>query len=173
MCDDSCRGAAANRPFERSGRPAAWGARIDTAYHTSPLPPGGAHNGHSRGCVEDEAGPAMTIGEVAREFGVTLRTLRFYEAKCLIAPQRTGSHRLYGRSDRDRVALVLTGRRLGFTLVEIKRLLEGADGKNLSLTREKCVEQINFLERQKRDIELALGELRQIYSSFYKPSLQQ
>ena len=115
----------------------------------------------------------MTIGQVAREFGLTLRTLRFYEAKRLIEPQRNGSHRLYGQNVRDRIALVLTGRRLGFTLVEIKRLLDGADGKNLRLTREKCVEQINFLERQKRDIELALGELRQIYSSFYKPSLQQ
>jgi DNA-binding transcriptional MerR regulator len=114
-----------------------------------------------------------TIREVAREFGVTLRTLRFYEAKQLIAPQRDGSHRLYGRNDRDRVAVVLTGRRLGFTLVEIRRLLDGADGKDLKLTREKCVEQINFLERQKRDIELALGELRRIYSSFYKSSLEQ
>jgi len=114
----------------------------------------------------------MTIAEVAREFGVTLRALRFYEAKNLIAPQRNGAHRLYGRNDRDRIALVLTGRRLGFTLVEIKRLLDGADAKNLRLTREKCIEQINFLERQKRDIELALGELRQIYSSFYKPALE-
>ena len=75
------------------------------------------------------------------------------------------------RSDRERIALILTGRRLGFTLAEIKRLVDGPDGKNLHLTREKCVEQINLLERQKRGIELALRELRQIYTSFYKPSL--
>lgn len=114
----------------------------------------------------------MTIGEVAREFGITLRALRFYESKRLIVPQRHGATRLYGRSDRDRIALILTGRRLGFTLAEIKRLVDGPDGKSLHLTREKCVEQINLLERQKRSIELALGELRQIYTSFYKTFLE-
>lgn len=147
------------------------GAAIDIADHTSTI--GGAHDGRVRGYAVGGAESPMTIGEVAREFGVTLRTLRFYEAKRLIAPQRNGANRLYCRGDRDRIALVLTGRRLGFTLVEIKRLLDGTDGTNLRLTREKCIEQINFLERQKRDIELALGELRQIYSSFYKPSVEQ
>lgn len=152
--------------IERRGR------SIDTADHALPL--GVTHDARLHGyAAVDGAESSMSIGEVAREFGVTLRALRFYEAKSLIAPQRNGSHRLYGRNDRDRIALVLTGRRLGFTLVEIKRLLDGADAKNLRLTREKCVEQINFLERQKRDIELALGELRQIYSSFYKPSVEQ
>jgi DNA-binding transcriptional MerR regulator len=77
---------------------------------------------------------------------------------------------MYRSGDRERIALILTGRRLGFTLTEIKRLLDGPDGKNLHLTREKCVEQINLLERQKRGIEMALNELRQIYTSFYRPS---
>jgi len=113
----------------------------------------------------------MTIGEVAREFGITLRALRFYEAKRLIAPQRSGALRLYRRGDRNRIALILSGRRLGFTLAEIKDLVEGPSGC-LQLTREKCLEQINLLERQKRGIELALGELRQIYTSFYKSLLE-
>ena len=51
-------------------------------------------------------------------------------------------------------------------------MLDGPDGKNLHLTREKCVEQINLLERQKRGIELALSELRQIYTSFYRTLLE-
>lgn len=118
-----------------------------------------------------EADGPMTIGEVARAFGITLRALRFYETKRLISPQRNGSTRLYGGGDRERIALILTGRRLGFTLAEIKRLADGADGKKLHLTRKKCVEQINLLERQKRGIELALGELRQIYTSFYRTLL--
>ncbi len=114
----------------------------------------------------------MTIGEVAREFGLTLRALRFYEAKRLIVPERSGASRLYRRCDRDRIALILTGRRLGFTLAEIKYLLDAPGGNNLHLSREKCIEQINLLERQKRDIELALSELRQIYTSFYRSHLK-
>ena len=117
--------------------------------------------------ARDGADSPMTIGEVAREFGVTLRALRFYEAKRLITPERSGTTRLYRRIDRERIALILTGRRLGFTLAEIKRLVEGPSGSNLRLTRDKCVEQIKLLERQKRGIDLALGELRQIYTSFY------
>jgi DNA-binding transcriptional MerR regulator len=115
--------------------------------------------------ADDDA--PMTIGEVAREFGVTLRALRFYEAKRLIAPRRYGPLRLYSRADRERLTLVLTGQRLGFTLAEIKDLLAEPGGNGLRLTRENCVAQINLLERQKRSLEVAIVELRQIYSSFY------
>jgi DNA-binding transcriptional MerR regulator len=113
----------------------------------------------------------MTIGETAREFGVTLRALRFYEAKHLIAPQRDGAIRLYRRSDCERLALVMTGRRLGFTLAEIGALLGKPDGNDLQLTREQCVAQINLLEQQKRGIEIAIAELRQICTSFYRKRL--
>ncbi len=122
--------------------------------------------------VASQADRPMTIGEVAREFGITPRALRFYEAKRLIAPQRNGALRLYHRSDRNRIALVLSGRRLGFTLAEIKELVEEPGGGRLQLTREQCLEQINLLERHKRGIEHALGELRQIYTSFYKSLLE-
>jgi DNA-binding transcriptional MerR regulator len=114
----------------------------------------------------------MTIGEVAREFSITLRALRFYEARRLISPLRSGPLRLYDRGDRNRIALILSGRRLGFTLAEIKDLVEEPGGSHLQLTREKCLEQINLLERQKRGIELALAELRRIYTSFYKSLLE-
>jgi DNA-binding transcriptional MerR regulator len=147
----------------------AQSANIRTADTT--ITPDAAHRSHDRGNNAGEAETPMTIGEVAREFGITLRALRFYEARRLITPQREGAARIYRRDDRERIALILTGRRLGFTLAEVKRLLDGPDGKNLRLTREKCVEQINLLERQKRGIEQALGELRQIYTSFYKTSL--
>jgi len=114
----------------------------------------------------------MTIGEVAREFGMTLRALRFYEAKHLIAPLRRGAVRYYHRSDRERIRLILTGRRLGFTLAEIRELVGGSSGKGLRLTREQCVEQISLLERQKRGIDVAIVELRQICTSFYKALLE-
>ncbi len=133
-----------------------------------------ARDGHDRGAGEADTpnDTPMTIAEVAREFGMTLRALRFYEAKRLIAPQRRGAARLYRRSDRERIALILSGRRLGFTLAEIRDLVDRPGGKGLHLTREKCVEQINLLERQKRGIELAIAELRQIYTSFYKTFLE-
>jgi len=115
------------------------------------------------------AGP-MTIGETAREFGVTLRALRFYEAKHLIAPHRDGPIRLYSRSDCERLALIMTGHRLGFTLAEIGVLLGKPDGNDLHLTREQCVAQIHLLEQQKRGIEVAIAELRQICTSFYRKS---
>lgn len=114
------------------------------------------------------ADPPMMIGEVAREFGMTLRALRFYEAKRLVNPQRLGATRLYHRSDRQRLALIQTGRRLGFTLAEIGDLLGKPDSDGLHLTREQCVAQINLLEQQKRGIEIAIAELRQICTSFYR-----
>ena len=115
----------------------------------------------------------MTIRDVAHQFGMTPRALRFYEAKRLIAPQRRGATRLYRGSDCERLALILAGRRLGFTLAEIRDLLGHPDDTTLHLTREQCVAQINALEQQKRGLEMAIAELRQIYSSFYRKLLEQ
>lgn len=120
---------------------------------------------------DPSADTPMTISEVARAFGITLRALRFYESKRLIAPSRHGATRLYRRSDRERITLILTGRRLGFTLAEIGDLVGTPAAKALHLNRAQCVEQIKLLERQKRGIEVAIAELRQIYSSFYKAFL--
>jgi DNA-binding transcriptional MerR regulator len=114
----------------------------------------------------------LTIGEVAQEYGITLRTLRFYEAKRLLAPYRHGAMRLYRSSDRKRLSVILTGRRLGFTLAEIKHLLNRPHDGGLHLTREQCVKQIKMLEQQKRSIETAITELRQIHTSFYQRLLE-
>jgi DNA-binding transcriptional MerR regulator len=123
--------------------------------------------------ADTSAETLMTIGEIAREFGMTLRALRFYEAKRLIKPERHGAVRLYGRRDRERISLILTGRRLGFTLAEIRELVGKPEGDGLHLTRQQCVEQINLLEQQKRGLEIAIAELRQIYSSFYQKLLDE
>jgi DNA-binding transcriptional MerR regulator len=112
---------------------------------------------------------AFTIGELSREFGVTLRALRFYENKGLISPQRDGLSRLYSQGDRTRLALILKGKKLGFTLGEISQMIaveEGeADSNALTLSREKCLEQIELLKKQKAEIEEGLNELTRIYSS--------
>lgn len=113
----------------------------------------------------------LTIGEMQREFGLTQRALRFYEAKGLLSPQRAGTGRLYGRAERTRLAQILRAKRLGFTLCEIRQMLDASGppaGANLlSISRRQCFEQIKLLEQRKREIEAALGELRHTYSSFY------
>ena len=112
---------------------------------------------------------AFTIGELSREFGVTLRALRVYENKGLISPHREGLSRLYSHGDRTRLALILKGKKLGFTLGEIRQMIaaeEGhADAKTLGLSREKCLEQIELLKKQKAEIEEGLNELTRIYAS--------
>jgi DNA-binding transcriptional MerR regulator len=111
----------------------------------------------------------FTISELAKEFGVTLRTLRFYEDKGLISPRRQGLTRLYSQADRERIALILKGKKLGFMLGEIRQMVAAEEGRGdagaLKLSREKCLEQIDLLNRQQADIQEALAELRQIYVS--------
>jgi Predicted transcriptional regulators len=110
-----------------------------------------------------------SIGELAREFGVTLRTLRFYEDKNLVTPRREGMNRFYTRRDRARLKLVLMGKRVGFSLMEIKAMLDLYDLRDGQVTQLKVAlgkfnEQIAVLEQQKKDIEQALTELRRTVS---------
>lgn len=108
-----------------------------------------------------------TIGDLAREFGVSLRTLRFYEDKGLLSPRREGQARLYDERDRGRLALILKGKKLGFTLSEIRAMVEQADmtRPGLALSATALEEQIAMLERQRQEIDEALAELRQSYES--------
>ena len=110
-----------------------------------------------------------SIVEVAREFGLTARALRFYEAKGLIEPLRDGAVRRYDRRQRNRLALLVKAKRLGFTLAEIRPMLGAADepvlGPALDMTRGQCVAQIRLLEDRKREIEAGLAELRRVYSA--------
>jgi len=112
----------------------------------------------------------ITIGELAREAGITSRALRFYQSKGLLAPLRNGNTRVFSTDDRDRLILILHGKRLGFTLGEIREMLAArirGCTTTLPVSRKKCVEQIEHLEHQRRDVELALAELRQIYTGMY------
>ena len=110
-------------------------------------------------------GSLFTIGDLSREFDVTLRTLRFYEDKGLVNPKREGLARLYSRRDRARLKLVLMGKRVGFSLTEIKGMLDLYDLRDgqvaqLEVALGRFNEQISVLERQKKDIEQALSELK-------------
>jgi DNA-binding transcriptional MerR regulator len=104
------------------------------------------------------------IGDLAREFGVTHRTLRFYEDKGLISPRREGLNRIYSRRDRARLKLVILGKKVGFPLAEIKKMLElyelkGGQVTQLQAALARFTEQIGVLKRQKQDIEQAIDEL--------------
>ncbi|WP_407048384.1 MerR family DNA-binding transcriptional regulator [Methyloraptor flagellatus] len=107
----------------------------------------------------------FTIGDLAKEFDVTLRTLRFYEDKGLLNPRREGLNRIYGRRDRARLKLVLMGKRVGFSLTEIKEMLDLYDLRDGQLTQlrvahRKFREQMSILEQQKKDIDAALDEVK-------------
>jgi DNA-binding transcriptional MerR regulator len=107
----------------------------------------------------------FTIRQLTKEFGVTARTLRFYEDEGLIAPARRGQTRIYAPRDRARITLILRGRRVGFSLAEIREILDLYDvhdgGKTQILhARKKFEERISTLERQKIDIEESLVELK-------------
>jgi DNA-binding transcriptional MerR regulator len=108
----------------------------------------------------------FTIRQLTKEFDVTARTLRFYEDEGLIAPERRGQTRIYSSRDRARIILILRGRRVGFSLAEIREILDLYDthhdgGVTQTLhARRKFEEQLHKLERQKVDIEDSLTELR-------------
>jgi DNA-binding transcriptional MerR regulator len=111
------------------------------------------------------AGREMTIGEMARAYGVTLRTLRFYEDRNLLRPRRLGNARYYGGVDRTRLAMILKGKQLGFTLTEIAELIGAEDGATrpefeTRLRPAQIVDQLDHLERQRREVDDAIALLK-------------
>ena len=108
-----------------------------------------------------------TIGEMAKEFEVTSRTLRLYEEEGLLIPQREGTRRIYSERNRVRLRLILRGKRLGWSLAEIKELFDLYDSSHgeeaqLELMLAKLEQRREMLEMQKRDIENALEDLARI-----------
>lgn len=104
------------------------------------------------------------IGELSSEFDVTLRTLRFYEDKGLLSPRRIGNTRLYSRADRARLKLILLGKRVGLSLVDVRELLEmydphGNNARQIEAALEKGEAQMKVLEEQRETIDKAIDEL--------------
>jgi DNA-binding transcriptional MerR regulator len=115
--------------------------------------------------MSDKAGEELVrIGEMAKNYGVTLRTLRFYEDKGLLHPQRDGSTRLYTRRDKARLKLILLGRKVGFSLRDVKQMMDlydptGSNTKQLRLALDKSEKQLARLRKQRALIEDAISEL--------------
>ncbi len=123
----------------------------------------------------DPRQPLFTIGDVAKEFGVSLRTLRFYEDRGLLAPYRDGTARYYTEQDKSRLTLILKGKHLGFTLGEIRDLLTDQKGNRsdkeaLDLDPEQIAAQIGHLERQRSEIDEAIAELRAAHQRLRRPA---
>ena len=107
----------------------------------------------------------ITISQMSRVFGVSLRTLRFYEDRGLIKPRREGNARYYRGADRVRMEMILKGKKLGFTLTEIQDLIGGKGATETpdledQLNAQQIVTQIGHLERQRGEIDSAIERLR-------------
>ena len=112
-------------------------------------------------------GATYSISNLASEFGITTRTIRFYESRGLISPQRVGTTRLYSKRDRARLILILRGRNLGFTVEDVSEYLAlyDADPGQLVQTKlllEKVSRAIEELETKRRDLERSLEDLGEI-----------
>lgn len=108
-----------------------------------------------------------TITQLAEEFTITSRAIRFYEDQGLISPRREGMNRIYSYRDRARLKLILRGKRLGFSLAEIKEFLDLYDADHTQVEQLRALlknarGRIRALESQLQDINVTLEELREI-----------
>lgn len=123
---------------------------------------------------DDGTGELFGITELCREFGITLRTIRFYEDKGLLAPRRVNGARVYTRRDRARLALILRSKAIGASLDDIKHYLDlyGAGGEGrvqqLKYVLQRTDAAIDALEQKRAHIEATLAELRVINAEVRK-----
>ncbi|KQT47222.1 MerR family DNA-binding transcriptional regulator [Devosia sp. BK] len=115
--------------------------------------------------VDPESTELYSIADLAKEFGISTRAIRFYESKGLISPERLGATRVFRRRDRARLILILRGKRLGFSLRDISDYLALYDadrGQQVSLLSEKVDERLELLEQQLADLQTTIAELHEI-----------
>jgi DNA-binding transcriptional MerR regulator len=115
---------------------------------------------------EQENRDLFAIADLANEFGISTRAIRFYEAKGLLRPERVGGTRVFRRRDRARLILILRGKRLGFSLRDISDYLSLYDAHSataqVNLLVQKVDERLTLLEGQLGDLQTTIAELREI-----------
>jgi DNA-binding transcriptional MerR regulator len=115
--------------------------------------------------AESDNKDLFAIADLSKEFGISTRAIRFYEAKGLLSPERVGATRIFRRRDRARLILILRGKRLGFSLRDISDYLSLYDAnrtQQVHLLIGKVEERLASLERQRDDLETTISELREI-----------
>ena len=116
---------------------------------------------------ETENRDLFAIADLAREFGISTRAIRFYEAKGLLKPDRVGGTRVFRRRDRARLMLILRGKRLGFSLRDISDYLSLYDADRTQRAQVELLvtmvdERLDLLEQQLTDLQTTIAELREI-----------
>ncbi|MBL8564101.1 MAG: MerR family DNA-binding transcriptional regulator [Hyphomicrobiaceae bacterium] len=136
---------------------------------TSPAPRGGTRTGGEPTGSGSEADAELTysIGELAEEFDITTRTIRFYESRGLITPRRAGTSRIYSRRDRGRLMLILRGKNLGFSLEDVAEYLKLYDidpsqRAQTELLIGKVDAAIADLDAKRADLERSLRDLKEL-----------
>jgi len=112
----------------------------------------------------NQSAPNFSISDLAKEFDVTIRTIRYYEDEGLLAPTRAGQTRVYANRDRTRLKLILRGKRLGFSLSDIREIIglfDDAPGEAGQLTYflDRIADRRRYLQQQREDIDITLSEL--------------
>ncbi|WP_448658117.1 MerR family transcriptional regulator [Sphingomonas sp. CJ99] len=120
----------------------------------------------------------FSIADLCAEFDVTARALRFYEDEGLISPERRGLTRIYSHRDRARLAWILRGKRVGFSLGEIREMIDLYDvGEGRQVQRKvtiaRCRDRVALLQAQKRDIDAAIAELNQFVDYLEQNPIQE
>jgi DNA-binding transcriptional MerR regulator len=116
--------------------------------------------------TRDDGNAVFTVTQLCREFDVTPRALRFYESKGLLHPSRQDTRRRFGNRDRARLALILRGKRFGFSLAEIGELLDlydTGDSQVTQLTRtiETAEQRLDEMRRQREELDVGIVELQE------------
>ncbi len=142
-------------------------SRMSSLNHANSVASGEAEDDAKAPPVSEQA--ELTISQMSRLYGVSLRTLRFYEDRGLIKPRREGNARYYRGVDRVRMEMILRGKKLGFTLTEINDLIGGKGASETpdleeQLQPQQIVNQIGHLERQRSEIDSAIERLRATHS---------
>lgn len=114
--------------------------------------------------VSSDDRPTYSIADLAREFGVSPRTLRHYEDRGLLSPEREGQNRIYSAGDRAKISWILRGKRVGFSLADIAEMLDLYDlgdgrKKQRQVTAKMCEDRIEDLKAQRDDLDLMISEM--------------